>query len=112
MPQSLLRFVALLAPCALSPLLGACHDDEPDRPSNSGPVFPVFGADGGPAPGLADGGAGGAGFEAGPPPGSADALRAENHARGLEIGPRTNRHGGGDPFDLGAAVSAISSAFG
>ena len=46
-----------------------------------------------------------------PPPGWADALVAENDALGLEIGPRTNRNGGYHPFDLGAAVSAVSSAF-
>ena len=47
-----------------------------------------------------------------PPPGWAGELLAENGALGLEIGPRTNRNGGYHPFDLGAAVSAFSSAFG
>jgi hypothetical protein len=31
---------------------------------------------------------------------------------GLVIGPRTTRHGGTRPFDLGAAVSVASAAFG
>jgi hypothetical protein len=44
-----------------------------------------------------------------PPPGSANELLAEHHRMGLEIGPRTNRNGGDSPFDLGYAVSAISS---
>jgi len=47
-----------------------------------------------------------------PPPGSADELLAENHRLGLRIGPRTNRGGDGDPFDLGLAVSAIANAVG
>ena len=47
-----------------------------------------------------------------PPPGSADELLDENHRLGLDIGPRTNRNGGSDPFDLGYAVSAISAAVG
>ncbi len=47
-----------------------------------------------------------------PPPGSLEELLAENHRSGLAIGPRTNRHGGDSPFDLGAAVSVVSSAFG
>jgi len=47
-----------------------------------------------------------------PPPGSLDDLLAENERAGLEIGPRTNRNGGSSPFDLGAAVSAVSAAFG
>ena len=47
-----------------------------------------------------------------PPPGWAGELLAENGALGLEIGPRTNQNGGYHPFDLGAAVSAVSSAFG
>ncbi len=45
-----------------------------------------------------------------PPPGSADDLLAEHHRLRLEIGPKTNRNGGDSPFDLGYAVSAISSA--
>ena len=47
-----------------------------------------------------------------PPPGSLDALRAEHDRRGLEIGPRTSRHGGAFEFDLGAAVYAASVATG
>jgi len=47
-----------------------------------------------------------------PPPGWAGELLAENGALGLEIGRRTNQNGGYHPFDLGAAVSAVSSAFG
>jgi hypothetical protein len=47
-----------------------------------------------------------------PPPGWAGQLLAEHEETGLEIGPRTNRNGGSYPFDLGAAVSAISSAVG
>ena len=47
-----------------------------------------------------------------PPPGWAGELLAENDSLGLEVGPRTNQHGGYHEFDLGAAVSAISSAFG
>ena len=46
-----------------------------------------------------------------PPPGWGDELLADNDRLGLEIGPHTNRNGGYYPFDLGAAVSAISSAF-
>jgi hypothetical protein len=46
-----------------------------------------------------------------PPPGWAGALFEEHDRLGLEIGPRTNRNGGWSTFDLGAAVSAISSAF-
>jgi uncharacterized protein DUF222/HNH endonuclease len=42
------------------------------------------------------------------PPGWAGALLAEHDRLGLEIGPDTNRNGGYYPFDLGAAVSAIS----
>ncbi len=45
------------------------------------------------------------------PPGIPDELFAENHRAGLAIGPRTNRNGGDSPFDLGAAVSVISSTF-
>jgi hypothetical protein len=45
-----------------------------------------------------------------PPPGDADALLADNHRLGLEIGPRTNRNGGSYEFDLGAAVSAVYNA--
>jgi len=45
-----------------------------------------------------------------PPPCGADDIFGENHRRGLELGPRTNQNGGYHPFDLGAAVSAISSA--
>ncbi|HET6682584.1 MAG TPA: DUF222 domain-containing protein [Gaiella sp.] len=44
-----------------------------------------------------------------PPPGSLEALLAENDRSGLTIGPKTNRNGGSSPFDLGYAVSAISS---
>ncbi len=47
-----------------------------------------------------------------PPPGWAGALVVEHERLGLEIGPRTNRNGGSSPFDLGYAVSAISSATG
>jgi hypothetical protein len=47
-----------------------------------------------------------------PPPGWAGELLAEHDRLGLEIGPRTNQNGGYYPFDLGAAVSAVSSAFG
>jgi len=47
-----------------------------------------------------------------PPPGSLDGLLAENERLGLEIGPQTNRNGGDSRFDLGDAVSAVSSAFG
>jgi hypothetical protein len=43
-----------------------------------------------------------------PPPGWAGALLAEHDRLGLEIEPDTNRNGGYYPFDLGAAVSAIS----
>ena len=39
-----------------------------------------------------------------------DDLFGEHRRLGLEIGPRTNRHGGSSPFDLGAAVSAIYAA--
>ncbi|HET6682288.1 MAG TPA: DUF222 domain-containing protein [Gaiella sp.] len=46
-----------------------------------------------------------------PPPAWAGELLAENDRMGLEIGPRTNQNGGYHPFDLGAAVSAVSSAF-
>jgi hypothetical protein len=42
-----------------------------------------------------------------PPPGSAEALIAENRRSGLAIGPHTLLHGGGDPLDLELAVSAI-----
>ena len=45
-----------------------------------------------------------------PPPCGADDIFGENHRQGLELGPRTNQNGGYHPFDLGAAVSAISSA--
>jgi hypothetical protein len=47
-----------------------------------------------------------------PPPGWAGELVAEHDRMELQIGPRTNRNGGSSPFDLGAAVSAISSATG
>ncbi len=47
-----------------------------------------------------------------PPPGWAGELAAEHDRLGLEIGPRTNRNGGSSPFDLGYAVSAISSVTG
>ena len=47
-----------------------------------------------------------------PPPGSADELLAGNHRLAVEIGPRTNRNGDGDPLDLGRAVSAIASVVG
>ena len=45
-----------------------------------------------------------------PPPGDQEDLFGEHRRLGLEIGPRTNRHGGSSPFDLGAAVSAIYAA--
>jgi Domain of unknown function (DUF222)/HNH endonuclease len=47
-----------------------------------------------------------------PPPGNADELLAENHRSGLTIGPKTNRNGGLERFDLGYAVSAVASAVG
>ncbi len=47
-----------------------------------------------------------------PPPGSPGQIIADHEEIGLEIGPRTNRNGGCYEFDLGAAVSAVSSAFG
>jgi hypothetical protein len=47
-----------------------------------------------------------------PPPGSADGLLAGSHRLELEIGPRTNRNGGSERFDLAYAVSAISAAVG
>jgi hypothetical protein len=47
-----------------------------------------------------------------PPPGSLEELLAENDRAGLVIGPRTNQNGGSSRFDLGAAVSVVSSAFG
>jgi hypothetical protein len=47
-----------------------------------------------------------------PPPGSAEGLVAEHDRQGLRIGPQTNRNGAGGPLDLGAAVYAISGAFG
>jgi hypothetical protein len=46
-----------------------------------------------------------------PPPGWAGAILAENDRLGLDLGPRTNQNGGSYAFDLGAAVSAVSSAF-
>lgn len=45
-----------------------------------------------------------------PPPGSADALVAENERLGLALGPETNRNGYGDPLDLELAVAAIELA--
>jgi hypothetical protein len=45
-----------------------------------------------------------------PPPGSADDLLSDNHRHGLDIGPRTNRHGCGDRFDLEATVFALANA--
>jgi hypothetical protein len=47
-----------------------------------------------------------------PPPGDAEELLREHDRLALEIGPRTNRNGGTSRFDLGAAVSVASAAFG
>jgi hypothetical protein len=47
-----------------------------------------------------------------PPAGSADELIAANERLGLAIGPKTNRHGGGDPLDLDLAVAAVASVVG
>jgi hypothetical protein len=47
-----------------------------------------------------------------PPPGSVDALRAENSLQGHLIGPETNRGGDGDPLDLGLTVAAIANCCG
>lgn len=47
-----------------------------------------------------------------PPPGSVDELVARNRRQGLEIDPRTNRSGYGDPLDLELAVTAVGSAVG
>ena len=47
-----------------------------------------------------------------PPPGRADALLAENDARGLWIDPDTNRNGSFGDFDLPRAVAAITNAAG
>ena len=46
-----------------------------------------------------------------PPPGWAGQLLSDNKRSGLELDARTIRNGGYHPFDLGAAVSAVSSAF-
>ena len=43
-----------------------------------------------------------------PAPGSTDALLADNKRRGHRIGPRTNRHGRGDPLHLALVVDAIA----
>ncbi len=45
-----------------------------------------------------------------PPPAEVETLLAEHERRGLAIGPRTNRHGCGDPLDLDLAVAAVASA--
>jgi hypothetical protein len=47
-----------------------------------------------------------------PPPGSLDQLLDDHHRLGLEIGPRTNRNGHGDPLELTLVVDAIASAVG
>ena len=47
-----------------------------------------------------------------PPPVSAEQALADNQRLGLTIGPRTNRHGDGDPLDLALAVEAIANAVG
>jgi hypothetical protein len=47
-----------------------------------------------------------------PPPGSVDEVVDHNHRLGLEIGPRTNRHGHGDRLDLALAVDAIANRVG
>jgi hypothetical protein len=47
-----------------------------------------------------------------PPPGSAEELVSGNLARGLTPGPRTNRYGEGDRFDLALAVDAVGLAVG
>jgi hypothetical protein len=47
-----------------------------------------------------------------PPPAWAGQLLTDHEELGLGIGPQTNRSGGCYEFDLGAAVSAVSSAFG
>jgi hypothetical protein len=47
-----------------------------------------------------------------PPPGSLDQLLDDHHRLGLEIGPRTNRNGHGDPLELALVVDAIASAIG
>ena len=44
------------------------------------------------------------------PPGSVEALVAENERLGLAIGPHTNRTGYGDPLDLELAVAALRAA--
>jgi hypothetical protein len=44
-----------------------------------------------------------------PPPGSPDELITDNRRRGLEIDPRTNRHGVGEPQDLAQTINAILS---
>jgi len=48
-----------------------------------------------------------------PPPGRANDLLADNHARGLQIDPNTNRNGSfwWNEFELAPAVAAISNAF-
>jgi hypothetical protein len=45
-----------------------------------------------------------------PPPGSADALVAENTRLGLTIGAEANRNGYGDALDLALAVAALEQA--
>jgi hypothetical protein len=47
-----------------------------------------------------------------PPPGSVAEVLADHHQLGLTIGPRTNRHGDGNPLELELAVAAISNAIG
>jgi hypothetical protein len=47
-----------------------------------------------------------------PPPGSVDALLAENLRLGLTVDRQTNRNGRGDPLELECAVSAIAHAVG
>jgi hypothetical protein len=47
-----------------------------------------------------------------PPPGTADALRAEHDRVGLNIDPQTNRNGCGGSLDLALAVSATASVVG
>jgi hypothetical protein len=44
-----------------------------------------------------------------PPPGSVDGLRAGNTLHGIEIGPRTNRNGHGDPLDLESTVFVLAN---
>jgi hypothetical protein len=47
-----------------------------------------------------------------PPPGSTEALIAANHRLGLEIGPRTNRHGCGDPLHLDYVIPVLADIIG